>query len=482
MLRIKAFENGAPVKSVDLASAYLVGNDRVPLRADIRFAAGEIVFDTRSRGAAALSILWPVPGVGRLMLETPRLQERRQPYILNLEIARGQLMRIAQKREDWGLYDFPEGQAIYDQIDAARKLLVEALTAADDVAASKFADQALIIAMKAGEAITSLHAEVFLKRRITSGQLAKRPLGCRIDASQSTEGYLKAFGDLFDFAIHSFPWCSLEPQEGAFKPSSADAVIKTISQRRLQQWGMSLLSLDPVQLPPWIQKIGKDYERFRDCYTKHLRQVLKTYGSFIHVWEVINGAHAYNTLGFTFEQIMDLTRISALLVKQMSPKCQAVVGIVLPWGEYYARDARTIPPTLYAEMAVQSGINFDAFGVEIRFGTGEPGGAARDLLQISAMLDRFGAFGKPLHVTLTGVPSSGGAPADGEWRGPWSPALQGEWMREVFRIALSKPFIETVSSARFADATESCGLLDANGRPKPAFEEILRLRREISDA
>ncbi len=97
------------------------------------------------------------------------------------------------------------------------------------------------------------------------------------------------------------------------------------------------------------------------------------------------------------------------------------------------------------------------------------------------MLDRFGAFGKPLHVTLAGVPSNGGAPADGEWRGPWSPALQGEWMREVFRIALSKPFIETVSAARFADATESSGLLDATGRPKPAFEEILRLRREINE-
>ena len=29
------------------------------------------------------------------------------PYILNVELARAQLMRIAQKREDWGLFDYP---------------------------------------------------------------------------------------------------------------------------------------------------------------------------------------------------------------------------------------------------------------------------------------------------------------------------------------------------------------------------------------
>lgn len=480
MLRIKVYENGAPAKAIDLSTAYLVGNDRVPMRADVKFANGEIVFDTRTRGAAALSILWPVEGVGHIMLETPRLQERKQPYNLNVELARGQLMRIAQKREDWGLYDFPEGKAIYAEIDAARKLLVEALTASDDAAAARHADACLSASVKAGEAVTSLHAEVFLTRRAEADQLGKRPLGCRVFPTQVSGDCLARLTEAFDFAVLPFNWSTLEPLEGTHKPSNLDTAIKALRQHSLQLWGAALLSFDPTHLPAWTQKIGKDYERFRECATRHMRQTLKTFGPYIHVWEVISAAHAFNTAGFTFEQIMDLTRISALLAKQVSPKCQAVIGIVLPWGEYYARDSRTIPPSLYAEMAVQSGINFDAFGLEIRFGTGEPGGAARDLLQLSSLLDRYGALGKPLHITAASVPSAGGQPSDGHWHGPWSPTVQAAWIREIYRIALSKPFVETVTCARLADGAESDGILDADGKPKPAFDEILKLKSETA--
>ncbi|HWL93169.1 MAG TPA: hypothetical protein VNT79_06515 [Phycisphaerae bacterium] len=480
MLRIRAYHDGAPAKAMDLSTAYLVGNDRVALRADMKFSGGEIVFDTRSRGAAALSILWPVEGVGNIMLETPRLQERKAPYNLNVELARGQLMRIAQKREDWGLYDFPEGAPIYKEIDAARQLLVEALTAADEVSAARHADGCIIASVKAGEAVTALHAEVFLKRRHEADQLAKRPLGCRIYPNQVNEDCIQRLTELFDFALLPFQWSALEPTEGAHKPAGVDALVKALAQHRFPCWGSALLSFDPGHLPAWTQKLGKDYEKFRDHATRHIRQTLKTFGPHVQVWEVISAAHAFNPLGFTFEQIMDLTRIASLLVKQMSPKCQSVVGIVLPWGEYYAKDSRTIPPSLYAEMAVQSGINFDAFGLDIRFGTGESGGAARDLMQISSLLDRYGALGKPIHVTAAGVPSTNGAATDGHWHGAWSPDVQASWMREFYQIALSKPFVETVTCARLIDGSEANGVLDVDCKPKPAYQEILGLKRQIT--
>lgn len=481
MLRIRVFENGVAAKSVDLSTAYLVGNDRVPLRAELKFTHGEIVFDTRSRGAAALCILWPVDGIGQIMLETCRLQERKAPYNLNLELARGQLMRIAQKREDWGLYDFQEGEDLYREIDAARQMLVEALAAPDEATASRQADACLVAGVKAGEALTALHADVFLKRRQEANQLSKRSLGCRIDPSQSSEPYLKLLADAFDFAVLPFSWSSIEPQEGAQKTvGNMDALIKNLWQKRIPIWGATLLSFDPVLLPSWLSKAGRDYEKFREYVTRHIRHVVKNYGPYVQVWEVINAAHAYNSMGFTFEQIMDLTRISSLVVKQMSPKCQAVVGIVLPWGEYYARDARTIPPSLYAEMTVQSGINFDAFGLDIRFGTGEPGGCARDLLQLSSQLDRFGALGKPIHITAAGVPSENPPTSDGRWHGEWSPEVQAEWVREFYRIALSKPFVESVVCLRMADGADPNGVLDADGKPKPAYREILRLRDEIT--
>lgn len=480
MLRIKVFENGAPAKRLDLSGAYLLGNDRVPLRAELKFARGEIVSDARSRGAAALSIMWPVSGMGRMMLETPRLQERKEPYNLHVELARGQLMRISQKREDWGLYDFPDGQPIYGEIEQARSLLIEAMTADDDVAAARQADAAIAAGVAAGERVSLFHAEVFLQRRLAARQIVRRPLGCRIDPTQNTEAYLRRLTEAFDFAILPFCWSSMEPKEGTHKPSNVDPWVRLLQQRRLPIWGTPLLSLDPAHLPDWLHRFARDYERFREAVMRHIRHVLKTYGTHVLAWEVISGVHAQNALGFTFEQIMDLTRVASLLVKQMAPKACAMIGITLPWGEYYATDPRTIPPILYAEMAVQSGINFDAFGLEIRFGAEEPGYCVRDMMQVSTLLDRFGALGRPLHITAAGVPSGGGNPACGQWHGAWSDQVQAEWFRDFCRTALSKPFVETVSCLRLADGTDREGLLNMDCTPKPAYQSVLDFRREIT--
>jgi len=475
MLRIKVFDNGKPARAVDLSSAYLVGPDRVPLRADLKFAGGEIVFDSRPRGAAALSILWPVEGVGRVMLETPRLPERKRPYILSVELARGRLMRISHKREDWGLYDFPEGATVYEEIDAARRLLVEALTAPDDAAAARHGDGALAAAVKAGEAVSSFHADVFLQRR----QFGKRTLGCRIDPSQNTDVYVQRLIEAFDFAVVPLCWSAMEPKEGSHKPSNIDPWLKRLHQLKLPAWGASLISLDEAHLPDWVHRWARDYEHFRDCVTKHVQYVLQTYGPFVQAWEAISGIHAQNIFRFSFEQIMELTRLSTLLVKQMCPRSTAIIGINLPWGEYYAADPRTIPPMLYAEMAVQSGVNFDAFGLDIRFGTGETGHYVRDLMQVSTLLDLFGTLGKPLHITAAGVPSGGGNTADGNWRGAWSKEVQAEWVRQFYRIALSKQFVESVSYLRLADGMGLEGLLDVDCAPKPAYQEILSFRKDI---
>ena len=480
MLRIRVIQNGQLAKTIDLGGAFLFGNDRVPLRAQVKFVKGEIVSDSRPRGAAALSIMWPVEGAGRLMLETPRLQERKQPYILHVELARAQLMRIIQKREDWGLFDFPEGEAIYKEIDAARKLLIDAVAADDEVTAARTGEAAIAAGVRAGEAVSAFHAEVFLTRRRAANQLVEHPLGCRIDTGQNSETYLRRMTEAFDFAVLPFHWSSIEPKEGAHKPTRLDAWLKLLHQKKIPAAGASLLSLDPAFVPDWMHSWAKDYDHFRDSVVKHIKHVLKTYGSHVRSWELINGVHAQNEFGFTFEQIMELTRTSARLVKQMAPKSSSIIGITLPWGEYYAVDPGTIPPLLYAEMAVQSGIQFDAFGLEIQFATGNDGHYVRDLMQISALLDRFGTFGKPLHIIAAGVPSAKGNPSDGCWHGDWSEAIQAEWVRQFYRIALSKPFVETVTCARLADGVEQDGLLNPDYSPKPAYREILALRREIN--
>ncbi|RIK68288.1 MAG: hypothetical protein DCC65_03595 [Planctomycetota bacterium] len=487
MLRFKVYENGAPARQVDLTGAHLLGPERVPVRGELRFEKGEILCETRSRAAAALAIVWPVKGFGRVMLETPRLLERREPYNLVVELTRGQLMRISLKREDWGLYDYPEGEPVYRAVDAARDLLLEAMTAGDDATAFALAEQALSASVTAGESVGNLHAEAFLARRRTSGQLPPRPIGCRLSLDEVYKApvagpiHPQRLPRGFDFVSVPMSWRYIEAVEGKASLAAIEPWVRAIRERKLQLWAGSLLSFDEMHRPAWWSGGAKEYDRLRDAAARHMKQVAKALAPHVSAWEVAAGLHARNPLKLNLEQIIDLTRMAMQVARQAAPKVPAILTICPPWGDYYANDHQTIPPLLYAEMAIQSGIAFDAFGLEIRFG-GEGGPRyVRDMMQISALLDRYGGLGKAIHVSAAGVPSAPPC-ADGSWHGEWSEDVQSQWLRDFYRIALSKPFVESVSWHGLADAGETGangGLLRGDLTPKPAYHQLLSLREEI---
>ena len=174
-----------------------------------------------------------------------------------------------------------------------------------------------------------------------------------------------------------------------------------------------------------------------------------------------------------------------------------------PWGEYYARNQRTIPPMLYADMVVQSGVNFDAFGMSFYFGRSAEGMYARDMFQISSMMDRFSNLGRPLHITAVQAPSSVLPPepaqnrplpdnavhGGGRWHEPWSESLQAQWLKHFYLIALSKPFVESVTWRDLLDpqrispaqgaSLPTGGLIKGDGTPKAAFGALLKIREEL---
>jgi len=207
--------------------------------------------------------------------------------------------------------------------------------------------------------------------------------------------------------------------------------------------------------------------------------------------------HGINAISFNFEQLIELTRVSAAIAKQAAPRSTVLIDLVNPWGDYYARNQRTIPPVLYAEMAVQSGVNFDAFGLQCYFGVGAEGMYMRDIFHISSMLDRFGQLGRPLHITGMSAPSAMTSdPQDawkgrlmpesgGQWHKPWTEELQRAWMRRVYHIALSKPFIDAIAWRDYCDGGAHVlphgGLLRRDISGKPSLEELATIRRELID-
>ena len=106
-MRFLVYKNRQPASVPDIESACMIGQDSVPMRAQITEKRGELQIRLRAEGAAALCLLWDVPGFGQSMLQTTRLPERSQPYVLTVELLRHRLFLLSLKLEDWGLLDLP---------------------------------------------------------------------------------------------------------------------------------------------------------------------------------------------------------------------------------------------------------------------------------------------------------------------------------------------------------------------------------------
>lgn len=468
--------------------AHMVGAEGVPARAVIRAESGLIRAEARASEPAGLSLLWPVAGVGTYQLETTRLPGREEPYCLSLELARHRLMRISIKREEWGLFDYPGMDDVAAEVDAARDKFVEALKADSFAEQSRLGDEALAEAIRASEHVTRFHASVFLGRR--GGGVGRGLFGAGVAGAPGSQTVLERSREAIDFLRVPFTWREIQPQENSRKFDATDAWIAAAGKAGLSVRSGPLLNFGVQFVPDWMYIWENDYETIVDMARDQIGQCVRRYAGQVTHWTVASGIHGDNVFSLTFEQIIDLTRMAATVARQTAPRAQIIIDLTQPWGEYYARNQRTIPPPLYAEMAVQSGIPFDAFGLQFVFGLSSEGFHLRDLMQISSMLDRLANFGKVLHVTAVAVPGAGAAKdaykavsEGGIWSRPWSESTQAEWLREFCEVALSKPFVESVCVQNLVDGPQNAvplsGLFRADGTPKAALGRLSELRKRI---
>ena len=491
MFNFDLYIKGKRPKKFLVPGAYLFGQDDVPVPADINYSAGQLRCLKRRPGLGGLVLLWPVHGVGQIMLSTTRLEEREEPYNLNLELARSRLMRLAQKREDWGLFDFEGTDDLADLTTEATDAFLEAMSTDDQVKAAELADESLAKSVDVADKWTQFCAEVLLERRIQAGAIHSTWMACGINPACTNEKYRQKLQEGFRHFYLPVNWRDIEPIERQFNWQRTDEWIDWLTKQRLPVRCGPLISLSARNLPDWVYLWENDFEGIRDLMYEHVQRIVNRYGNRVTAWDVVSGINAENPFKFTLEQLIELTRVAALATKRLVPRCSAIIELTEPWGEYRAMDIQTAPAAMFADMAVQSGVNFDAVGLQMHFGIGRGGLFVRDFFQISAILDEFASLGKPVHITGVEVPSDTGAdPRDawggslttktgGYWRRPWDAELQAEWLKTFVGIAISKPFVESVCWTDLSDAhphkLPHSGLLNADYSAKPAYKALLEL-------
>ncbi|MCK5000154.1 MAG: endo-1,4-beta-xylanase [Anaerohalosphaera sp.] len=486
-MKFEAYKNGKLIDELGLAAAYMFGADSIPLRTavKIKFEDGVIECKKNSLETAGIALQWTVNGFGRILLSTTRLPERDKPFNLNVELARERLMQVTLKREEWSL--FQEDDEFADLAHKSQKLFIEALQNINDPQkASELADKSLQKSLIFAERLAAKHSELFLAARFRSRGLGRHSLGCGIDLDRiDDENYRKRLLEMFGFVTIPIKWRDIERKKGEYDFSVIDKCIELLVNKRLAICAGPLLCFDREYLPKWLVSEDKGFEEIREAAYNFVSKMVTRYCRYVHAWQVISGMNAINHFCFNIDEVIEITRSACMAAKAADGRSRKIVDIVMPWGEYYAREKDTIPPLIYCDMLIQNGIGFDALSVQMKFGKNAIGMHVRDMMQISSQLDKFSITGKTIHVSQVAVPSQfvSANIRSGIWHNKWDQAIQSKWIEHFYRIALGKSFVNSITYSSLADADKSdvpsCGLLTEDLQPKKAFLCIAKLQKLI---
>ncbi len=478
----KVFKDGKAVDNFDVTGAYLFGTDGIAIRkAQIEFTDGCIRCGRPNLDTAGMVLLWPVEGFGKVLLPTTCLPGRERPYCLNVELARGKLMQIVNKCEDWAYFS---KDGLGQKFEEARELFIKALNNISDMpTASRLADQALKKAIVFADHLASGHADNMFKNRVISGGFGRGALGVGIDLQNITnQQYINSLCKLFGYAALPINWANIEKDKGQYDFSEVDKCITALFKKRIALGGGPLLRFDEKYIPQWLLTQKYTFEKIRESAYRFVSETVTRYANRIRTWSVVSGLNCHNHFGFSFEEVLELTRAANMAVKSVDARIRKIVEIENPWGEYYASVAGSIPPLIYMDMVVQSGINFDAFGLRMDLGGDEVGAHTRDMMQISAMLDFLSPIAKPFFISNVSVPTNSPAESGSDTGGQeqWNESAQAKWLEQFFKIVLCKPFVESVIYSNLADSDDRqkarTGLMTKDLQPKKSFVSLKKLR------
>lgn len=545
MLAFNVTDRLAPTIPGPIPGASMVGPDGVPASGGASFEDGVISCEKTTTEAAALSVPVTLDAatlasigacvlpdgtslspIGEIILQTCLLPERPQPYLLALELARHRMMLILNKLEEWRSFEIPKGDPLAELIDFARDAFTQALVASrgsaqgdkPDPKADRLAVRALWIAVEVSERfVLSQAAQDFggsaraeMHARASDDVGASAPVlhptrtglvlpvaptvGCSITPMPPTDPAKEMVRRCADFITMPMRWIEMEPAEGEYAFSRTDKWIEwAIRTAKVPVVAGPVVDFRPGSVPDWLYIWENDYDTLRELVYEHMKAVVTRYRRTVSRWTVCSGLHANRNFRFTFEQMIDLTRICVLVVRKLHPRAKVQVEIVEPWGEHHSSDRRSLPPTLYAEMLAQAGIQFDALALRVQMGVPSPGLATRDLMAFSAMLDQYAALDRPVVLTACGVPNAPVPPnpdedpagTGGYWRSPWSQQAQADWASAYLATALAKPFVQSVCWQDLCDTPSGGempggGLADKDLAPRPVLERLVELRQGIA--
>ena len=500
MLAFAAYHDGRPVEAWpdNMASRsyclYLADADCRPQERAFDTDIGRLACYCPPGVRRRLFIRHHVNGFGDPILRTRVLPSGRTLHNLSIELALGRLELIDTLRAASleGIVLSPE---LVQRLAEARTMADRAAkldATGDRPAASAMADDSLAVSLPAGEQLALELARHRMARRIRSGSLAGFRFGCTGGAFQPGSDRAARFLEAFNYATLPFYLSGMEPQPGDVRHDPVLASARELRARGIALKGHPLVWTYTPCLPP--HRRAMDFDTCCRVFRERILRDVPPFRGLIDYWDIINEAHDTpwaNSLAFTSDQMVELTKLAAEAAREAAPAARLVVNVCLPFGEYAAGAPGRATTLEYVRSCIDAGVSFDIIGVQFYYG----GGLLQycwDMLEISRILDEYAALGREIHITELGTPSAMGPDPNalikegnevGLWHNEWNESTQADWVEQFYTICMSKPPTEAITWWSFSEAERVFwphgGLLNGSDDPKEAFRRILSLRAMI---
>jgi hypothetical protein len=464
------------------------GQDGMPYPSEARVENGQLVVSRKVDESGALQVPWLVDELGRFMTASATLMERHAPYALLIELARGKVNQLRGMAADWVMGGLLMPEPLSEGILEAARAFGRAVAAQPDTEAGRLADASLVRAYRAAHDLVQAYvAQVFDVRHHRLPRLDTL-LGCRLQSTPPTDS--SGFTRAFSAAAIPMPWSEIEPEHGKLQWAAHDALVGWAAGQGLKITAGPLIDFSGRYLPDWLWERETDLFSLSAVLCEFVERVVRRYQGQVQTWQVLAGSNHAGVLATRDDELLWLTARLADTVRKVNPQLEVVVGIAHPWGDYLVEQPRNYSPFVFADTLMRTGLKLSALELEVVMGVSPRGSYCRDVLELSRLLDLYALLGVPLQMTL-GYPSAGGklpnADPDqrvglGHWREGYTPDAQADWAAAFAALVLCKPYVRAIHWTHLSDAEPHqfphCGLLDAAGQPKPALEELARLRVE----
>lgn len=479
-------------RHVEFRRSYATGLDRTPSRLGVEIRDRVMICSKDSPESVRVFLPWPVEGFGVPIVGTATLVERQEPYVLDLELARGKLNDVRNQLADWtqmGLRTPPE---LGETLKLALRAFIKAVGAREfPDECSRHAADCLRESWRAGERLMDIYSSQVLENRMTSGARLPTFMGGMF------HGHPKALPKaldptrVFNLANLAFGWRDAAPSEGQFRWEKLDAQIAWARSNGLRIEVGPLVELRKGLLPDWIWLWAGDADTISGLVADFVRQAVTRYRGKIPTWHVIHRVGGGEILGLTEEDQIRIAARAVQVARQADSSAHITIGVDRPWAEWMGASHFQLGPLHLCDYLLRGDIGLSGIALEVAPGYSAPGSHLRDLFEFSRLLDLYALLNVPLHVWMA-APSADGPDAGADpdvrvepwqWPRPFEESRQTELAARWIALAVAKPYVRAVSWLQTEDAVPHfyphAGLLRPDGKPKPLIAWLKRLRGDF---